>query len=55
MQPQVEFLQALEALEAWRTTFPERAAFGRAISRYASLDYFDFHAATLAQPLPHAL
>ena len=47
-----EYLDALEALDAWRATFPERDAFGRAISRYGSLDYFDFHTATLAQPMP---
>ena len=46
------YLRALEADEGWCATYPQREPFGDAIQRYASLDYFDYHTASLAEPLP---
>ena len=46
------YLEALEADEGWRSTYPNRDDFGSAIGRFGSLDYFDFHTASLVQPMP---
>ena len=46
------YMGALEASPAWGETFPERAKFGEAIQKYGSLDYFDYHTASLAEPVP---
>lgn len=46
------YLAALEGTPAWGRTFPNRDAFGEAIARFGSLDYFDYHSASLAKPLP---
>ncbi len=47
-----EYLTALDADAAWAATWPDRDAFGEAIREYGSLDYFDFHTASLANPRP---
>ena len=46
------YLGALYSDAAWCMTWPDRDAFGRAIARYRSLDYFDYHTSSLAQPDP---
>ena len=46
------YLDHLEKDAGWCRTFPDRELFGTAIERYGSLDYFDYHTASLAQPLP---
>mmetsp|Transcript_7323 Transcript_7323/g.16010 ORF Transcript_7323/g.16010 Transcript_7323/m.16010 type:complete len:236 (-) Transcript_7323:442-1149(-) len=46
------YLATLEADAGWAATFPNRELFGRAIDKFCSLDYFDFHSASLARPIP---
>lgn len=46
------WVEVLHARPSFAATFPERESFGRAIAKFCSLDYFDRHSASLAQPEP---
>ena len=47
-----EYLSTLDADASWQKTYPDRKKFGDAIARFGSLDYFDYHSCSLANPVP---